>query len=79
MKLIRTEFEPAMRRSTRLAGLSAIALFVVLFLSNERAYAADSIDRPNVLFIAVDDLNDWVGCLGGHPQVRTGVTLRFAK
>ncbi|HBV63600.1 MAG TPA: sulfatase [Rhodopirellula sp.] len=25
----------------------------------------------NVLFIAVDDLNDWVGCLGGHPQAET--------
>jgi N utilization substance protein B len=24
-----------------------------------------------VLFIAVDDLNDWVGCLGGHPQALT--------
>lgn len=28
-------------------------------------------DRPNVVFIAVDDLNDWVGCLGGHPQAET--------
>ena len=27
--------------------------------------------RPNVLFLAVDDLNDWVGCLGGHPQAKT--------
>jgi len=27
--------------------------------------------KPNVLFIAVDDLNDWVRCLGGHPDVRT--------
>lgn len=28
-------------------------------------------DKPNVLFIAIDDLNDWVGCLKGHPQVKT--------
>ena len=27
--------------------------------------------KPNVLFIAVDDLNDWVSALGGHPQART--------
>ena len=26
---------------------------------------------PNVLFIAIDDLNDWIGPLNGHPQVRT--------
>ena len=25
----------------------------------------------NVIFIAVDDLNDWVGCMGGHPQAIT--------
>ena len=28
-------------------------------------------DKPNVLFIAIDDLNDWIGVLGGHPQAKT--------
>ncbi|MGY8671850.1 MAG: sulfatase-like hydrolase/transferase, partial [Verrucomicrobiia bacterium] len=27
--------------------------------------------RPNVLMICVDDLNDWLGCLGGNPEVKT--------
>ena len=27
--------------------------------------------RPNVLFLAIDDLNDWIGALGGHPQAKT--------
>ena len=35
-------------------------------------------DQPNVLFIAIDDLNDWVGCLGGHPQTITPNLDRFA-
>ena len=34
--------------------------------------------RPNVLFIAIDDLNDWIGALGGHPQARTPNLDRLA-
>ena len=37
-----------------------------------------SATRPNILFIALDDLNDWVGCLGGHPQSRTPNIDRLA-
>jgi arylsulfatase A-like enzyme len=33
----------------------------------------------NVLFIAVDDLNDWVGCLGGNSQAITPNLDRLAK
>jgi arylsulfatase A-like enzyme len=34
--------------------------------------------KPNVLMILTDDLNDWVGCLGGHPQVQTPNIDRLA-
>jgi arylsulfatase A-like enzyme len=28
-------------------------------------------ERPNILFIAIDDQNDWIGHLGGHPMAKT--------
>jgi arylsulfatase A-like enzyme len=40
--------------------------------------AADAA-RPNVLFIAVDDLNHWVGHLGRNPQARTPNIDRLAR
>jgi len=35
--------------------------------------------HPNVLLIAIDDLNDWIGCLGGHPQAKTPHMDRLAR
>tara|TARA_Y100000589_G_scaffold18400_1_gene15247 strand:+ start:2838 stop:4235 length:1398 start_codon:yes stop_codon:yes gene_type:complete len=35
--------------------------------------------KPNVLFIAIDDLNDWVGFMGGHPQAKTPHMDALAK
>ena len=46
--------------------------FILILLSCFLATAALAEDhRPNVLMIAIDDLNDWVGPLQGHPQVQT--------
>ena len=39
---------------------------------------ASAADKPNVLFIAIDDLNDWIGAMGGHPQARTPNLDRLA-
>lgn len=43
---------------------------------SERASEAN---RPNVLMIAIDDLNDWVAPLAGHPQVQTPSMDRLAQ
>lgn len=34
--------------------------------------------QMNMVLIAIDDLNDWVGCLGGHPQAKTPNIDRLA-
>ncbi|MDB4664653.1 sulfatase [bacterium] len=36
-------------------------------------------EPPNVLLISIDDLNDWVGCLGGNTQTRTPNIDRLAE
>jgi arylsulfatase A-like enzyme len=56
-----------MKRSNRMFTLIGALIALASCVSN----AALAGDKPNVLFISVDDLNDWIGCLGGHPQTRT--------
>ena len=34
---------------------------------------------PNVLFIAIDDQNNWIGHLGGHPMAKTPNLDRLAS
>ncbi len=36
------------------------------------------LEKPDVLFIAIDDLNDWIGKLHGHPQTLTPNIDRLA-
>ena len=64
--------------------LSLTALFLAQVVAStsaaESSQSTGKIQkRYNVLFIAVDDLNDWVGCLGGNPQAITPNLDRLAK
>src|SRR3954451_9003462 len=64
---------------TPFASLSKRLLLGTLLLFSSALCSADTSTKPNVLFIAIDDLNDWVGCLGGHPQVKTPHIDRLAR
>lgn len=59
---------------------SRIAPFLILAVASVSSVQAqdNGIDRPNILFIALDDLNDWIGCLGGNPQSITPNLDRLA-
>lgn len=64
-------------------GLSRRAFLVGLAGSAVTASAChrpvESASRsPNILFVSIDDLNDWVGFLGGHPDTRTPNLDRLA-
>ena len=66
----------------RLPALTNYRWLLFLLLIAEHSVLADEdkqpTSRPNVLLIAIDDLNDWVGCLAGHPQAATPNIDRLA-
>lgn len=54
------------------AGAAALAI------PGARPLLAGRGEKPNVLFIAIDDLNDWIGCLDGHPDAKAPHLDRLA-
>lgn len=58
--------------------LSILLLTLFVFSDAASTFAAET-KQPNVLFIAVDDLNDWISCLGGHPDCKTPNIDRLAS
>lgn len=54
------------------------ALLATVLLATIATPTVFAAERPNVLMIAIDDLNDWVGPLGGHPQAQTPHMDRLA-
>jgi arylsulfatase A-like enzyme len=61
------------RRFLALSSATAAGLTAAPALSRGKP------EPPHVLFIAVDDLNDWIGPLGGHPDVKTPNLDRLAS
>ncbi len=55
-----------------------LLLLMIGLLTSCQDPEAPAPTKPNVLFLAIDDLNDWVGCLKGHPQVQTPNIDRLA-
>lgn len=59
--------------------LTLLLPFALLALLPGGSLAADATERPNVLFIAIDDLNHWLGHLERNPQARTPHIDRLAS
>ena len=49
----------------------SVALAIVTAMAAFPQTSSAAPEHPDVLFIAIDDLNDWTSALGGHPQART--------
>ena len=61
-------------------GRRQVALaFVLGFLASHVTCVVGAEVRPNFLIIAIDDLNDYVGCLDGHPNAATPNLDRLAR
>jgi arylsulfatase A-like enzyme len=60
----------------RPVALAALALFPLGANTLRAAAAAPA--HPNILFTAIDDQNDWIAPLAGHPQVKTPHLDRLA-
>lgn len=58
-------------------AISATFMIVAFWFNSSETFA--QLSRPNVLFVAVDDLNDWVSAFGGHPAAKTPNVERFAN
>jgi arylsulfatase A-like enzyme len=58
---------------------TSIATVLAVLLAKTAMAAEPGLPKhPNVLFIAIDDLRDWVGFLGKNPQVKTPHLDRLA-
>ena len=51
----------------------------IVLISGLICLSATGKQKPNVLMICIDDMNDWCGFLNGHPQSKTPNMDKLAK
>ncbi|MFP4365826.1 MAG: sulfatase [Bacteroidales bacterium] len=51
-----------------ITGVTSLLVMILAYCNPIRTKKAD---KPNVLFISIDDLNDWLGCMNGHTNAKT--------
>jgi arylsulfatase A-like enzyme len=61
--------------------LLPILISVLAFTHCAAPQQDNNSEKPNILFLAIDDMNDWVGFLNGHPgmKIHTPNLDRFAQ
>ncbi len=69
------------RQRFHMAGLLWLLFALGQHASPGHSQTGASGQRPNILFVSLDDLNDWVGVLGGHPgmEIQTPNIDRLAR
>lgn len=56
-----------------------LGLTLIMFFSEIHVLLAQKNEKYNVLFIAVDDMNDWIGPFGGYEGIKTPNIDKLAK
>jgi len=64
MKTMTTRLQPAVL-------VLSLCSFCLPNVCSAEQKSGSHAEKPNILFIAIDDLNDWTGMLKGNPQART--------
>ena len=64
------------RRAMCRCTVAIVCVVFGMLWSGSTCYGAE---QPNVVMISIDDLNDWTGFLGGHPDVATPNMDELAK
>ena len=77
LKIYRADREMKTKHQKNILLLAA-ALFCFVSRTGEAKDSGQPKAKPNILFIAIDDLNDWTGMLKGNPQALTPNMDRLA-